>query len=425
MKIVYIGKDYLHLLNTLDKHEYPINSEGFNISFITYNKDIDLFVIRINIPYHMIHNKNKILVPGLPKRFFDNLKDNENENNKNIISNKFIWNWNNYYESYVVFAGKLLENGHIKTNINIKPMVLIDPKTDYKLSNKYSKIPKKSRSIMLEDFRLINLKNKIFLMDSTMSEIRQVKIENNKIKYGKINYKYICQSDVNHNSYFKIYEKNWSIYKSNFIDNTINIYFFHDFLEDGIYGVHFTPNKCKLNRLVEFKKDKIPNHSNKILAFSFGSTTYTKDQYVYGVGHIKIMNYREKLSEIDKNSNEYLIQKKIQLIHKALKTVFKNKYRYALKRIYFLYYFRYDKKRKVFDFSDGFLPIVPVPYIMSIVFPTTLVEKYGKLYVGMGYGDYTNVIGITTVKEIDNLLVHNAEYFNLSSYKFNIMKTDH
>lgn len=431
MKIVYVGKDYTNILNILEKHEYPINSEGYNISFIQYNNKIDLFVIRITIPYHVIHDENKTLVPGLPKRYLNKLRDEGNNDDKNnVVSNKFIWHWNNYYESIVIFAGKLQENGHIKTNRDIKPMVLIDPGISYELPGIYDKIPKKHRIINLEDLRLINIKNKIFVMDSTISYIRQVLVVDNEIKYGKITHKFLCapkiesNSSSNSSSYYKIYEKNWSLYKSNFVDKIINLYFFHDFLTDGIYGVHYTPKKCTLNRLVQFKKDSIPNHDNNVLAFSFGSTTYTKDQYVYGVGHVKIINYREKLSELNKNSTEYNIQKKIQQIHKALKTVFKSKYRYGLKKIYFLYYFRYDKKRRVFKFSDAFLPIVSAPYIVSIVFPTTLIEKYGKLYVGMGYGDYTNIIGITTYKKIDNLLTHDAEYFDLSSYKFNIMKNE-
>ena len=50
-------------------------------------------------------------------------------------------------------------------------------------------------------------------------------------------------------------------------------------------------------------------------------------------------------------------------------------------------------------------------------------ERYDKVFISLGYGDYTNLIMKTSTKEIDKLLIHNAKRFDLRKYnvRINIM----
>ena len=101
-----------------------------------------------------------------------------------------------------------------------------------------------------------------------------------------------------------------------------------------------------------------------------------------------------------------------------MRQTFKSKYKVHSDKMYGYYFFRYDQIRNEFLISDTFIPLILCnDYIFSLCFPMSIVKKYNKFYISMGYGDYTNIMTRYTVDEFDKTLIHNVENFDLSKYK--------
>ncbi len=408
-----VSNDYMeYLMINLEKIYYPFKNPGFNLSMVRIDDEYELYVFRNIIPFKILFENNKRLIPGIPEEALNkNIHDNDN------ISNKFIWHAPNYYETYIFFVASLQKNGHLKINTKIKPKALLEPYYIYNIEG-YSAIPKSFRKIKREDLRLFKIKNKIFYMDSVVNIINEVIVENNEIiLHGKKLIRYIDVCNIPNKGYRKIFEKNWSYYKHSYTNSNINLFFFNDFIDDGIYSIKYTPKTkyCINDIIIKYNNDAIP-HDNEYIRFSFGSSIYSNNNIHYGVGHIK--------SDLknNKNSTTIILYDRFLYIHRQFKKVFKEKYKTHPKKIYCYFFFKYNENDNTFFISNGFCPIIVCNnYIFSLTFPVSIIKKYNDFYVSMGYGDYTNIIAQYTQNEIDRLLIHDAKYFNLKDYKIDIV----
>jgi len=434
MKIVCLREDYVdYLYENLEKIHYPFKNSGFNLSFASIDNKRELYSIRLVITLKSLFNKNdnkgNRYVPGI------------NPGNKTILKNdfyaesdfseKFIWSWKNFYEVCILFVGSLQKNGHIKINRSIKPKSLMYPYYIYNLPKIFSNsIPPSFRLMRREDFRVYKIKKKLFIMDSAINTLSEVKVENNNIildsnKLSK--YKGICEYDEEkiaenkkkgEEKYYKIFEKNWSLYKFQFENKIPTFYFLHDYSDQGIEIVKYNKHGCKKELLIKYKGDEIPHKNDGFVRFSFGSTIAYHKGYYYGVGHTKYFVKKNK-DEIDEKF--YRLKDFTTILHKNLRKIFKSKYKVHPNKMYAYYFFRYHPNKKEFLISDSFIPIYECnEYIFSLCFPMSIVNKYNNFYISMGYGDYTNIMASYTIDELDNTLIHNVANFDLSNYKLTI-----
>lgn len=420
MKIYCLEENYKdYLYKSLDKISYPFKNNGFNLSFIPMNNNQELYIFRNVFTFKSILEKK--LIPGIPEKDY-----NEKIFNKYNISENFIWDWKNNYESNILFVGKLEKDGKITMNEKISPISLINPTMEYKVPSILRKIPKSMHSMKREDFRLVKIENKIYIIDSFSNMLSEVNIKNNKIILGDSFYKGICEyyfrnTFKKNNVYYKIFEKNWSIYNS-FMDknNILNIYFLDNYTNIGITYVHYTEKSCKQNYLIKYKKDVIP-HNDEEIRFSFGSSMIEIEKNIYlGVGHSKV-NLKQ-----DKINNKYInLYKKSFELHRELKLKYAKKYKCHKSKMYFYYFFLLNNNEnatKKFIISDSFIPVVLCDnYIFSLVFPMSIVKKYNKYWVSCGYGDYTNILLSFTLSEIKNQLIHDVENMDLTKYNFSLI----
>tara|TARA_B100000780_G_scaffold276484_2_gene245149 strand:- start:21389 stop:22708 length:1320 start_codon:yes stop_codon:yes gene_type:complete len=430
-KITCIDNDYMDFLyNNLSRIEYPFKNPGFNLSFSKINNKHDIFVIRNVFPFKIITNNknNKKLIPGISKKHKKLVEILGNDLPNTLFSNNFIWDWNNWYESNILFVGKLEKNGHIKVNNKIKPISIIDPLYNYPIPKHLEKggILKWQHKIRKEDFRLLNIKNKTFIMDSHNNTIDEVELINNKIIIGRgIKYYNICFYNFNKNVQTKFYKtrnikshlpKNWSLYNTKYKNGLFTFYFFHNYNKMGISAIMYNKNECNDFYIVKYNNDPIPyNDNDSVIRLSFGSTILKKRNYYYGVGHFKCF-YKPK----DINDKNKHIYNKYILIIKELSKKNKNKnknIRLHPSKMYGYYYFRYDEKSNEFLLSNGFFLFTKcTKYIIPLCFPMSIEERYNNVYISMGYGDYTNLIMKTSIKEIDKLLIHDAKEFDLKKF---------
>ena len=419
MKIYPISEYYKsYLYEKLDRISYPFENNGFNLSFISIDEQ-ELFVFRNIFTYKSLMDKK--IIPGIPSKNYT-----ENFFNKDNISNNFFWNWTHYYESNILFVGKLNKDGKIIINKKIKPVSMINPTIEYKLPEVLKKIPPYFHSFKRQDFRLVNINNKIYMIDSMSNMLTEISIENNIIVFANSYYKEICQynfkeTSKNNNRYYKFYEKNWSIYKSYIHNNILNIYFLHDYDNIGIKYIHYNKFKCMQNYLLKYKKDIIPYDEDEQIRFSFGSSTIEIEKNIYlGVGHSKVFLRSKKIN----NNYIYLHEKSIKL-HKELKERFKEKYKCHVNKMYYFYFFLVDTNKNSlnkFTISDSFIPVKLFDnYVFSLIFPMSIVYKYNKCWISCGYGDYTNILISFTLSEIKKKLIHNVENFDIKKYDLSLI----
>ena len=418
MKIFSIENDYINFLyKHLKKENFPIKTGGFNMSFIPINDKEELYIIRYVVPLKSVIEGKKNIIPGVSTSLYESL--NSIFLNNNNISDDFIWDWENNIEDNILFVGSLTD-GKIKINKNILPATYNNQYT-YKVFIKQNYLSIKN---YCADYRLINIKKKIFIMDSGINIIREVKVLNNKIEVTNHFIHKICTySDINKinhnvNRYYKVYEKNWSLYQTYFNENGLNLLFLHNFVSDGILSVNANKVKCTKKYIVKYKKDPIPfNH--EYFSFSFGSTLIEIEKNKFlGIGHSKISyKYDNVPIEYQRIYDETIA------IHKKLKTKYKTKFKPHSRKMYFIYFFILDinkDAKKRFTFSDSFLPeiLFDDKYIFSVVFPMSIVKKGDLYWFSMGYGDYTNLLVSFTLDEVKEKIIHNAEYFDINKYNF-------
>ena len=437
MKLICLGDDYIdYLYDNVERLYYPFKNYGFNMSFSKIDENNEIYVIRNVFTYKSLFDNDlynkKRYIPGiepLKKYLNDDFYINSN------FSNRFIWEWKYNYETYIFFVGNLQKNGHIKINKNIKPEIILNPYYIFNLPKNFkNKLPTGHRIRKREDFRIYNLNKKIFITDSTTSDLTEIIVKNNKINLKPFlkNYKDICEYDEDNinkfqktveNFYYKIFEKNWSLYKLDFINKKPNFYFFHDFSEIGIESVIYNTVYCRKIMIIKYKKDILPYNNNDYCRFSFGSTIHFENDCYYGVGHSKFF-VKKKKYEIDEKY--YKLKNIIDFIHKKIREAFKSRYKVHKDKVYGYYFFRYNEKKKEFFISNTFIPLILCHnYIFSLCFPTSIVKKHNKFFISMGYGDFTNIMAIYTKNEIDKKLIHNIEEFDFSKYKVEITYNEH
>lgn len=423
MKIFCISDNYENFIyeNIEDKISFPFKNHGFNMSFIRINNEEELYIFRNVFTYKSVVENMKI-VPGILKKNF-----NKNIHNITNITDNSIWSWKNYYQTNILFVGSLQENGTIIINNNIKPISLIDPKISYSLPSMMKNIPKSMHSFHREDFRLLKINEKIYMADSMYNMITEIKINDNKIIFGKNNFKYICSYPFDipykeNNRYYKFFEKNWSFYKSYYDDKKeLNLLFLNDYKDGGITYIKYNKNECKKDYILKYIGDYIPSNENEEIRFSFGSNTISLRHNVFlGVGHVKVY-FKPKII----NPKYQKLYKKCFIIHKSLRHVCKEKYKPHKNRMCFMYFFLLDlnsNSKYKFLISDAFIPIINCDnYVFSLIYPMTIIHKYDKYIISCGYGDYTNVLVSFDLNEIENMLLHDVENFDLKKFNFNLL----
>jgi hypothetical protein len=408
---------------------YPIKNNGFNLSF-TKLKNEYIFIFRNVFPIKNIIDKQE-LVPGISTKKYDFIKNSINVNTNNI-SDLFIWDWINFYESNILFVGNIDKNLNIIPNKKISPYAIISPKYNLKhiKNNENMYFPARIPS---EDYRLYNFNGKIFLIDSAMNKINQVYIKDNKIN---VFFKYddICNIKIsknmkytnNNNDYIKVFEKNWSLYDIIIKDNKEQLFsFFHDFGKNGIETVEYNPitKKCKKKIIIKYNENTFPVN-NKLLRFSFGSSCIKinnpkKSGYI-GVGHFKNELYNKKMIT-GKNDYEYYFYDLYILLNTNLKNFFKNKYKMHFSRQYYLFFFLYDNINNKFYISDFYLPICKYKYIFSLFFPISINKVDNNVIISGGYGDYTNMLIKLPIEELIKNINYDVTNINLSKIKLKIL----
>jgi hypothetical protein len=409
--------------------ELPFKNNGFNISFIKY-KNKYLFITRNVFPIKNIIEKKELL-PGISidsyKKYVEKVKEYVIENSD--LSEHFIWSWHNFYQTSIIFVGDLDNNLNITINKNIKPYAIVNPIfcLNYKENNKVGCAYYFTNT---EDFRLYEYGGRIYMINSTVNIINQVIIKSDSIKiFNKFNN--ICNPIINmnkrnlstnsNNSYIKIYEKNWTLFKVNFENNKESLFsFFHDFTKNGIECVDYNPitKKCKKYMIIKYPENTFPIDTN-IVRFSFGSTSIlfksdTLNGYM-GVGHVKIrLHKEEEKTKTDKYFYDLFLK-----VHYGYKKIFKNKYKPHHVSQYSFFFFLYDSDKKKFYISDMYLPLIEYKYYFNLVFPMSIIQDNNNIIVSMGYGDYTNIFIKYTKKEIEKIPFYDVTKLDITNLKLN------
>lgn len=435
--IINISEEYVNYLYNFFKGEIemPFKNNGFNMGFTKY-KDSYIFVIRNVYPIKNIIEK-KELIPGISNKRFTSITNKSLNINNSQLSEYFIWNWRDFYETSIIFTGKIDDNLNVIIDKNIDPHCLINPRYNLEYiknknninNQKYSYFPAR---MSLGDFRIYNFNGKIYLIDSTINNIYQVFIKNNKICIF-VKYTGICNIkiskhvtyDNNNNNYTKIFEKNWSLYNVVIDDNNEKLFsFFHDFSKNGIEAIDYNPitKRCKKRIIIKYDENRIP-YDNKFIRFSFGSScikinSYNKNGYI-GVGHFKNEFNNKKLT----NSNDYekYYYDLYKFLNNNLYKIFKDKYKPHFSRQYYLFFYMYDYLNNKFYISDFYLPIHSYKYIFSLYFPISIVKLNDDAIISGGYGDYTNILIKMSLSEILNTLKYDITEIDILKLKLHIL----
>ena len=419
--------------------ELPIKSNGFNMSFTKFKKKY-IFVIRFVFPLKNIIEK-KELVPGISKssikRFVEKTKEYLLENSN--ISEDYIWSWQNFYQSNILFVGTINDKLEIKIDKNIKPYASVNPlfclqqKSDVDVNGTNSTTDCSYYFNNMEDFRLYTFNGRIYMINSTMNVINQIFVTEKGLKIFT-KFRNICNPVldvkkpllVDNGNYLKIYEKNWSLYKVLFKDNKEQSFsFLHDFSKEGIEGVDYNPitGKCRKRILVPYK-NTFPINSN-IARFSFGSTCVhvksnfqnkTKTGYL-GVGHLKLRLFKEgEKTKVEKHFHKLFLR-----MHKYYKKIFKKKYKPHHVSQYYLFFFLYDDVNSKFYISDIQLPVPYYKYYFNMVFPMSIVKDSDDLLISMGYGDYTNLLLRIPEKDVLSSIKYDVSDLDVTDLKLNLL----
>jgi hypothetical protein len=432
MKIRIVDSNYTDFFENIIKNKiiYPKKNPCFNLSFSKYYNNQYLFCVRNVILYDQLI-KNINLYPGIRKYS----KNNEsNMHNNNDLSNIFIWEWKNYYQTYIFFVGDLnIKTLEIKINKDIMPYTLISPMYTYKVPDYLNKLRPNTHAVPMEDFRLYFHNNIMYIYDSLINTISIMALYKNKLILNKrytgiCEMKYIVKTDVKTENYEKVFEKNWSLYdvkKKNKDD--IEFKFIHDYEIDGLYGVsYFTKNNnCKKKLLVSYSKNTFPINS-KFIRFSVGTTCIDIKENLYlGIGHIKIKyNYlKSEINDINTNIEKHYINI-ARKINVHLKKKYGKIYRPHRWIIYMGYFFLYDKKNNKFHISDLFLPLPDYKYIFSLSFPMSLQKINKNIVISSGLGDYTNILYSMDEKNILNKTIHDINNIDLTKLKIFSIEND-
>jgi len=430
-----VGNDYVDFLYEHYKNErylYPFKNYGFNMSFVNM-KNKYIFSVRCVFPIKNIVEEKK-LVPGVRPSFKGFREDYLTDDD---ISEYYIWTWKNYFEATYLFVGSINEKLEIKPDTSVKPYIISGPtyNLQYKRGDDEDTMYIPFRTAV-EDFRLYNYRGKIYIIDSAINQIRQLYVKNNKI-YTYTKFDNICNivfynsnktNRYNTDSYYKIYEKNWSLYK---VDNNKErkeekFYFLHDFSENGIEGVNYNAitEKCKNKILIPYKPNTFPKTG--VFRYSFGSTTVfisddNKKGYL-GVGHIKIKFQQEKEDIENFTEDEKYYYDLFLSVHKMYRDTFGKKYKPHKTAQYYGFFFLYDSYSDKFYISDLFLPkTYSKDYYFTLIFPTAVVKKNNDVIVSMGYGDYTNILLKIPISTVFEKLKHDVSEMKVTDVKLELL----
>jgi|SaaInlStandDraft_1057018.scaffolds.fasta_scaffold15653_4 hypothetical protein len=413
--------------------EMPIKNSGTNMSFIKYN-DRYIFVCRNIYPIKNIIDKKK-LIPGISQR-------SKNYLNKKMVipfitqdnvSDYYLWDWYNTYEVSIIFVGNLDKNLNITFDSSVEPVALINSKMS-SLYKQNDEIKKSKIAEILEDYRIYKFNKRIYLINSSINAILQLFLKNNSLKVI-FKYNNICLPTINlnkkrilnstNNNYYKIYEKNWTLYKLILKEKKESVFsFFHDFTKNGIEGVDYYPitNKCKKYILVRYPTNTLPINSD-IVRFSFGSTSIyfksSKYKGYLGVGHLKINLLNKNKSELTKQ--ELHFNNLFFNLNTSYKKTFGKKFKPHSRSLYLMFFFLYDNQNNKFYISDFYIPIFKYKYIFNIIFPMSINEINNNIIISAGYGDYTNIFMKYTKKEIDDTPFYDITTVDVTKLKTKLL----
>ena len=428
MKIRIVSDDYINFFKSYIKNElvYPIDNPCFNMSFSKFYNNQYLFCVRNVILYKQLIKKEK-LYPGISKYFLV-MSQQHTENN---LSNTYIWDWKNYYQTIIFFTGFInVDTLKISPNKTIKPHVLISPSFSYKLPKYFNnKLLSRYRLINLEDFRLFFSNNVAYVYDGAINKLYVMMLIKNKLIL-KNTYSGIC--DINNevpymmmtNDYVKIFEKNWSLYivKRNADKKDVEFKFIHDFEENGIYGINFFPEKkkCKKELLVSYAPNTIPIDSS-IVRFSLSSPCIKLSPNLYlGLGHIKIKFYKITEENHKTDKDEHFIKMALD-IHKNMRKFYKKQYRPHKMFMYMNFLFKYNSAKKTFHISDFLLPIPKYEYYFSLSYLTSISIINNKIIMTGGIGDYSSIMINMDLDEL-KMIKHDMSNLNINDLTFMIVK---
>jgi hypothetical protein len=428
MQIRIVSNDYINFFkNYLENNlSYPFDNLCFNMSFCKFYNNEYLFCVRNVIPYKQLIKKEK-LYPGISE-YFLKMSKYHIENN---LSNMFIWNWVNYYETNIFFVGNINDKTlKIEVNKNIKPYVLISPSYSYKIPQYLeNKLISKQHIITMEDFRLFFYNNIAYVYDSNINTIHQIIMYNNMLFLKKL-YMGICEIKLKNNGtliksneYTKIFEKNWSLYnvEKNIDKQDIEFKFIHDFEEDGLYGVNYYPikKKCKKEKLINYPKYTFPINS-LFVRFSLTSPCINNKNIYMGLGHIKINFNIQNTNKIEKVDLHFV--KMALEINKKMRLKYNKQYRPHKKYIYMNFLFEYDSLNKKFMMSDFLLPIPKYDYYFSLSYLMSINKINNNIILSGGLGDYVNIMIKMTENEWKQKIKYNISNFNITNLKYMIIE---
>lgn len=428
MQIRIVSNDYIHFFkNYLENNlAYPFDNPCFNMSFCKFYNHQYLFCVRNVIPYKQLIKKEK-LYPGISE-YFLKMSKYHIENN---LSNMYIWDWVNYYESNIFFVGNINEKSlKIEVNKNITPYVLISPSYSYKIPPYLeNKLISKQHIITMEDFRLFFSNNIAYVYDSNINTIHQIVMNNNMLFLKKLHIG-ICEINIknngtllkNNNEYSKIFEKNWSLYSVKKKKEEIEFKFIHDFEENGLYGVNYYKKKCKKEKLIHYPKFTFPINSS-FVRFSLTSPCISYKENIYmGIGHIKINFNIQNNNKNNMNEKDVYFIKMALEIHKKMRFLYKKNYRPHKKYIYMNYLFEYNSVNKTFYISDLLLPIPKYDYYFSLSYLMSIHKINDHFILSGGLGDYVNIMIKMTENEWKQKIKYNISNMNVTSLQYMIIE---
>ena len=396
-----VGKDYHKFLERLPSSNFIKDNDGFNMAMLNLNDNRYLFCIRVlgtNAAY-----KGARIIPGNYSSF--KTKEKLSKKLGQEIYDKISHGKNFFWQSWtkdindnsILFIGTLN-----RETLEITPDKTIDPIV-------ISNLPIHIDKFKYNDLRIFRCDGNIYLYDSYVTSIHQVKIVDKKIVVLDLSKK-TEQSIMCKN--IRKYDKNWA-----YLTCTETEYIFLNWFEDATVTLSkvskTNQQNCTKEPIIKMHKSKINGLGSKTLPiFSFGTPMYEleKGKVWIGVGHCKIITTANYASD------------KINLFRQELQDIGQQHIQHLT--YYYLCYnivLLYKENRYRMYISDAYLNMLPnEEYIFSINFPLGIDVYNKEVYISMGIGDYYNTISKQGLSEFIKSCRHVVENFNEDDFDYKI-----
>lgn len=376
----------------------------------------------------------------------------------NIInkSDNFIWLYFDKHDAVFQF-NVLLVGSYNKNKFTvdktIKPRFFTE-KTAYKL---------------IEDVRLFNVNNKMYIHMTSLISFYEIQIVNNNIVIASnnlgidnrsrgMNYAFLSfqetKNKISGNDQYIFTFIDWYEYFMG-VKKALRVY---DIVIDKTYYVGGELQKSQslsklygikpeIRFLVDFIKD-VPigkHYHSKYGMFSFSTPTVETDEkndYDFdkiGIGHVKIV-FPSPINNLESNEQKFAHDAYFQFPFKFGNKYIQNQARLSTSYeghklcegyIYLLYFYRIIKKTKDSKFemhlSDGYLPInlseqAVNKYKFSLIFPMGIIMKDNQLLMSFGEGDYYTGIISFNKEDVLKSIKHTSLDLDLKSYKYYLLQ---